>query len=382
MSSIVENPSRQQRSFCCLKLLKIAVRDYNMNRLKYAPMNTWDVSKMKSMAGLFAHMTDFNEDISNWNVSLVSNMSNMFEGATSFNQCLNSWNVQNVKIMSGMFKDATSFNKPLNDWNVQYVMTMAGMFKGARSFNQPLFKWNVENCCNMSSMFEDASMFNQPLHTWVNINMKFRDNMFLNATSFVPPLVWTIMKRDLACEVPINNYNNLTNHVTLESVYDPIPEDETIFDIFAQEDVKVVEYLQQDPDNVVFYLKSGGKLLPDVVSQRKNLEMICYNRRKGNASQYCDLRSVGSISCGVVLYSELLHVFCDKSTNVFILEDTNTKKFNQHNQSSCAILKLMKRNIGAKIDRGVIDLTSSDEESEEIVFLNALNITRKICRDV
>ena len=41
------------------------------------------------------------------------------QDASSFNQPLDKWNVSKVKSMFGMFERAGSFNQPLNKWNVK-----------------------------------------------------------------------------------------------------------------------------------------------------------------------------------------------------------------------------------------------------------------------
>ena len=43
-------------------------------------MNTWDVSKVTDMSGLFWGHENFDENISNWDVSNVTNMNSMFIG--------------------------------------------------------------------------------------------------------------------------------------------------------------------------------------------------------------------------------------------------------------------------------------------------------------
>ncbi len=48
----------------------------------------------------------------------------MFMDAYMFNQPLNSWNVSNVKNMRGMFHGASSFNQPLDRWDTSNVIDM------------------------------------------------------------------------------------------------------------------------------------------------------------------------------------------------------------------------------------------------------------------
>jgi len=60
---------------------------------KYGDINTWDVSKITDMSGLFENKTKFNDDIGSWDVSNVEYMWRMFENASSFNQNISLWNV-------------------------------------------------------------------------------------------------------------------------------------------------------------------------------------------------------------------------------------------------------------------------------------------------
>ena len=45
----------------------------------FGPIETWDVSGVTNMSGLFSGLADFNGDISSWNTSAVTDMSRMFE---------------------------------------------------------------------------------------------------------------------------------------------------------------------------------------------------------------------------------------------------------------------------------------------------------------
>ena len=98
--------------------------------------------------------------------TLMTNMDNMFNNATQFNQPLNSWDVSRVRTMFSMFNNAEQFDQPLNSWDVSNVSNMAQMFFNARKFNQPLNSWNVSNVRCMFQMFYGATRFNQPLNSW------------------------------------------------------------------------------------------------------------------------------------------------------------------------------------------------------------------------
>ena len=63
--------------------LRTAVGKYNANPAcaiaTYGPIDTWDVSSITDMSGLFKDLGNFNADISSWSTSGVTNMEEMFE---------------------------------------------------------------------------------------------------------------------------------------------------------------------------------------------------------------------------------------------------------------------------------------------------------------
>ena len=68
----------------------------SVGRVDFSGIETWDVSNVKTMEGMFWDNGRFNEPIGNWDVSNVTNMNNMFLNAKKFNQDLSKWNVSNV----------------------------------------------------------------------------------------------------------------------------------------------------------------------------------------------------------------------------------------------------------------------------------------------
>jgi len=152
---------------------------------KYGPIESWDVSRVTDMQGLFSPfyavlyenisdyyksliidcLLDFELDISGWDVSNVTNMKGMFNGAYLFNADISEWNVSNVTNMSYMFYESEAFNADIGGWNVSNVTDMSFMFYGAEAFNADISRWNVMNVRNMRYMFKN-SVFNQDLTEW------------------------------------------------------------------------------------------------------------------------------------------------------------------------------------------------------------------------
>lgn len=101
--------------------------------------------------------------IQSWNVSNVESMEGMFLGNKTFNESLNDWNVSQVKNMTAMFYGAKSFNQPLNSWNVSNVQWFVSMFDMTKNFNQPLDKWDLKSAKSLEDMFNHAEAFSQNL---------------------------------------------------------------------------------------------------------------------------------------------------------------------------------------------------------------------------
>ena len=106
----------------------------------FKSIETWDVSNVTNMSGMFDTCNCFNPayrnvenmpDLTYWDVSSVTNMSGMFShiyGGAMFNQDISGWNVSNVTNMGGMFGYNTSFNQDLSSWDVSKVTNCNGFY--------------------------------------------------------------------------------------------------------------------------------------------------------------------------------------------------------------------------------------------------------------
>ncbi|WP_104749096.1 BspA family leucine-rich repeat surface protein [Helicobacter cynogastricus] len=153
-------------------------------RENFSGIETWDVSHVENMEGMFMNQVRFNRSLKRWNTSHVKNFSYMFANATSFNQPLNSWNTSRGVDFSYMFANATSFNQPLNSWNTSRGVDFSYMFYQAKSFNQPLNRWNRWQRNNttpqkFSYMFANATQFKQNVRMWKDLENAQTQGMFL-----------------------------------------------------------------------------------------------------------------------------------------------------------------------------------------------------------
>ena len=170
-------------------MAKLFNPDYHSNLENLSPnIKSWDVSRVKTMNGMFEDNEEFNQDISNWKVSKVKNMSYMFFGAISFNQPIGVWDVSSVTHMKSMFCGANNFNQNLSNWNVEKVESMSEMFMDAESFDSPIDSWNMECVFSTKSMFANAKSFNQDISNWNVERVEYMTEMFINAKNFNKPI--------------------------------------------------------------------------------------------------------------------------------------------------------------------------------------------------
>ena len=115
----------------------------------FKSIETWDVSNVTNMSGMFDTCNCFNPaygnvenmpDLTYWDVSSVTNMSGMFShiyGGAMFNQDISGWNVSNVTNMGGMFGYNTSFNQDLSSWDVSKVTNCNGFYISPSTIGLP-----------------------------------------------------------------------------------------------------------------------------------------------------------------------------------------------------------------------------------------------------
>jgi len=71
--------------------LRKAIEAYCKDSSQFAPICSWDVSKISNFEGLFKGITHFKGNVGGWDVSYVTNMNETFSYCQKFNQSLNEW---------------------------------------------------------------------------------------------------------------------------------------------------------------------------------------------------------------------------------------------------------------------------------------------------
>ena len=140
---------------------------FDFSKVDANELNTWNVSKVVTMHGLFARAKNFNADLSNWDVSSVKDMSNLFSGCKEFNSDLSKWKVNQVENFSNMFCGCEKFNADLSAWKVNQGKNFDFMFYGCKQFNQDLNNWKISLVkAHAEKMFGLADHFCHDLKKW------------------------------------------------------------------------------------------------------------------------------------------------------------------------------------------------------------------------
>ena len=103
-------------------------------------LETWDVSAVESVAGMFDGAPEFNRDLSSWNVSSVQSMARCFAGSGfrgSGEASVAKWDVSSVENFALMFA-STSFEGDLAGWNTASAINMDEMVSGMQLRTQAL----------------------------------------------------------------------------------------------------------------------------------------------------------------------------------------------------------------------------------------------------
>ena len=141
----------------------------NSRRRDFSGIETWDVSNVRSMRGMFAGCPYFTgEEIENWNVSSLTDAKGMFMECENFDADLSRWKFRYIFNIDSMFERCTNFTgKGLEKWNVSTARYMERTFIGCKNFTgKSVEKWDVSEAEQMMEMFLGCTKFNADLSRW------------------------------------------------------------------------------------------------------------------------------------------------------------------------------------------------------------------------
>ncbi|QVK05851.1 BspA family leucine-rich repeat surface protein [Mycoplasma mycoides] len=192
----------------------------------------WNTSNIEDMSYVFYNTNYINDpSIAEWDVSKVKTMEGMFGKSRSFNQDLSKWDVSNVKNFKGMFSEATDFNnkeKHLNwDDKLKNAINMESMFKNASSFTHDLSGWKLTNYANN----KDFGLDDKKQPKWVSkpvevpkSNIQPRSEDESNTTIPGPTVTTPIIKPDNTPSLPDPMINAPNNENESSIINQPIEE--------------------------------------------------------------------------------------------------------------------------------------------------------------
>ena len=123
-------------------------------------ISRWDTSNVEKMVQTFFQSAvlnkyGFNQDISRWNVSRVKTMEGMFEYAYMFDQPIGCWDVSNVENISHMFFETQYFNQNLESWDLSKVTQHEYVFRWENGHNGAI---SLKNYCVLRSRVNNETI--------------------------------------------------------------------------------------------------------------------------------------------------------------------------------------------------------------------------------
>ena len=101
---------------------------------------------------------DTNADLNDIDTSEITDMENLFVGLTPVEIDISEWDVSKVKSMKGMFNDCRYLKSTgdLGNWNISSLKDTSFMFNNCRILKNigDLSKWDISNIETMKCMFQ------------------------------------------------------------------------------------------------------------------------------------------------------------------------------------------------------------------------------------
>jgi surface protein len=173
-------------------LVSIAEIPSGVTTLEYAlwsansfnsPVNSWDVSQVTNMTGIFRGATTFNQDMSSWDTSKATDISQLFEFAEAFNKDISGWDTSSVTRMRSTFDGALSFSGDLSNWDTSNVTDMSYIFNNSGPANGDLSNWTTSKVITLEGAF-NSSRANPNISEWDTSNVTSMRTAFYFNTSF------------------------------------------------------------------------------------------------------------------------------------------------------------------------------------------------------
>ena len=150
---------------------------------KHGPLCLWDVSAVEDFGS--ACCANFSSDLF-WDTRSATSMSNMFLGNSSFKGYIGTWDVSKVKTVVGMFTLAGIEDSGVGCWDTTSVSDARWMFRGALNLSADgpdLSRWTFGAGPNMTGMFRESGIVDCGIGNWDVSGAETKD-MLKDASKF------------------------------------------------------------------------------------------------------------------------------------------------------------------------------------------------------
>ncbi|MEI0445436.1 BspA family leucine-rich repeat surface protein [Brachyspira intermedia] len=124
----------------------------NNIREDFSGIETWDVSHVTSMGGMFKNTVNFNHNINNWNVSNVRRIAHMFNGTESFNYSIENWIINEGCSIWEFFSGASSFKDTKSILNIYFL---------SKKVNDRKKLLNMLENCDIKEVYKEVIKYNK-----------------------------------------------------------------------------------------------------------------------------------------------------------------------------------------------------------------------------
>ena len=149
----------------------------------------WDISKIKSLEGLFWKcwtLIYISNGISNWNTSNVKTVYGMFVGCIyiMYLPNISNWNTDNLEVMEELFHSCQNLRKipDISKWKTEKIKSLSFLFTDCKTIKSlpDISNWNTDNVTEFVGIFEECeSLKTLPdISKWNTENITTLDGVF------------------------------------------------------------------------------------------------------------------------------------------------------------------------------------------------------------